>query len=260
MKKFWLGLFLVLCFVKSSEAFVVLHEFDVFVGKFNASRTSFVYSINDEEYAVNSEVKTYGTFDVLYPFQAIYSTAGQILKSNELMTRSYKYSSKSRFNRRAKELVYDEDGKPLYRISSKNDKEKKTVVNQGLNSKGTTDLQTVFAELSLQYHKYRFCDSRMEVFDGKRRFDVVFKDEGQEELKANKYSNIEGKASKCSMYIDSLGNKGDDLLWEISSDRPINFWIMEYGENGRPFIARAEIDETPYGAVRVYTKKVKVEE
>lgn len=260
MKKAILILILSLCWVKSAHAFSVMHEFDVFVGKFNASRTNFSYYLSDEEYSVKSNVKTYGMFDTIYPFQAIYSTTGKIIKKEELQTISYKYSAKSRFNRRTKELVYSDEGVPVYRLSSKNDKEKKSEINQDIDTKGTTDLQTVIAELVLQYNRFRFCDARMEVFDGKRRFDVVFKDEGEDTLAANKYSKFEGVATKCSMYIDNLGSKGGDLLWEISSDKPVYFWIMEQGEKKRPFIARIQINETKYGKVQVYTKSVKIEE
>ena len=41
-------------------------------------------------------------------------------------TRSYKYKSQSRFTSRSRELVYDRNGKPLYRLSAKNGKEKKS--------------------------------------------------------------------------------------------------------------------------------------
>ena len=119
-------------------------------------------------------------------------------------------------------------------------------------------MQTVFAELAKQYNEVKFCDSRMQVFDGKRRFDVIFKDEGQDELKANEYSSIEGTAAKCSMYIDKLNSKDDDLLWELTSERPIYFWILE--QNGKPFIARVSIDETPLGPLNVYTSKVSIKD
>lgn len=243
--------------ISKANAFTLEHEFDVFVGNFNASRTKFVYSLSENTYEIASDVKTYGAFDTLYPFRARYSTSGNIDKG-VFKTKSYKYNAKSRFNKRTKELVYDSDGKPLYNMTSKNDKSKKRAVNENIETEGTTDLQTVFAELVRQYNDKRTCDIRMEVFDGKRRFDVIFKDAGVEEVKANKYSEFEGVARKCEMYIDSLGNKGEDMLWELSSDRPVIFWIMEYGEKKRPFVARAEIAKTGYGRLLVYTRKVRL--
>lgn len=260
MKKTVVIGFFILMFVKNASAFTVNHEFDVFIGKFNASRTNFSYTLSDKTYAVNSDVKTYGLFDTLYPFQAIYSTNGRIVKKDILQTLSYKYSAQSRFTLRKKELIYNDDGIPTYRISSKNDKEKRANIDMNIDIKGTTDLQTVIAELILQYNKLRFCAAEMQVFDGKQRFNVIFRDEGQDILKANEYSKFEGKAVKCSMYIDNLGAKNDDLLWEITSDRPVNFWIMEEGDKKIPFIARIEVKETQYGKLKVYTKSVTITE
>ncbi|MDD4555895.1 MAG: DUF3108 domain-containing protein [Alphaproteobacteria bacterium] len=258
MKKIGYILFFSCVFVKSTWAFTVDHDFDVFIGSFNASRTNFSYALSEKDYRIKSDVKTYGIFDKLYPFQAIYETTGKLV-GEDLQTQSYKYRAKSRFNTRTKELVYDEQGNPIYRLSSKNEKQKKVDIDQAKNEKGTTDLQTVIAELVLQYNRFRFCDSKMEVFDGKRRYDVVFKDEGKEVLNKHKSSPYQGEAVKCSMYIDSLGEVGNDMLWELSSDKPVYFWVLE-DEQGHPFIARIEIKSTPYGKLSVFARNVKIEE
>ena len=98
----------------------------------------------------------------------------------------------------------------------------------------------------------------MQVFDGKRRYDVIFKDEGKEEIFANEYSSYSGYATKCSMYIDKLASQGDDLLWELTSERPIYFWILE--QQNKPFIARINIKETPLGELNVYTTNVNIKD
>ena len=259
MKKIYITLTFLISFANLTQAKTINHEFDVFIGKFNASRTTFEYSLNKDNYKITSDVKTFGVFDSLYPFSAQYSTSG-LVKNNQLITTSYKYNAQSRFSKRHKELVYDKDGTPIYRISSKNDKEKKVIIQQETINKGTTDLQSVFAELALQYNNLKFCDSTMEVFDGKRRFNVIFKDEGQEQLKPNEYSPFQGLSSKCSMYIDNLGEKGDDLLWDLTSDRPIYIWLLEDKKTKAPFIARINVSETPLGELNVYTKKIHVKE
>lgn len=255
---FIFGLFSLFC--RPVHAFSVEHNFTVILGVFNASKTNFEYTLTPQKYQVQSSVSTFGLFDTLYPFKAIYSTAGSINKK-DFETSSYKYQSQSRFTKRTKELVYNDQGIPLYRLSSKNDSEqKKVAIKKDLNNKDTTDLQTVFAKLSKQYNDVKFCDSRMEVFDGKRRFDVIFKDEGLEELTPNKYSPFKGQATKCSMYIDKLNSKEDDLLWELTSERPISFWILEDEAKKVPFIARIEIEETPLGKLNVYTQSIKVKD
>ena len=257
MKKTALLLTFLCLLTRTALAFTVEHEFTVLLGPFDASRTRFSYSLKPGDYSVNSAVRTNGFFDTLYPFKANYATTGKI-KNNNLQTGSYHYDSQSRFSKRSRELVYDDKGRAIYRLSTKNDKSKKVEIEQNADNNGTTELQTVFAELARQYNQVRFCDSRHQVFDGKRRYDVIFKDEGQENIMANDYTSLAGNAAKCSMYIDKLGAKGDDLLWELTQDRPIYFWILEDNKTRKPFIARIMIEDTPLGRLQVYTSHITV--
>lgn len=247
---------LILLFFISFNAYgiTVKHDFDVSLGIFDACDTQFEYGMSQDKYHIQSNIKTQGTLDLLYPFVAEYQTVGNI-KKDKLVTSSYKYKSKGRFSKRSKELIYDEDGNPLYRISSKNDKENRVEIKKDIKNQDTTDLQSVFAEMAKQYNTVKFCASRMEVFDGKRRFDVIFKDEGKEELVTPYFK---GTAAKCSMYIDSLGSKGDDLLWELSSDKPVMFWILEDSQTKAPFIAKVLVSDTALGKLEVTTKKIEV--
>ncbi len=244
----------------TAQASGIKHDFIVHIGPFDASRTSFEYTLDKEHYRAQSVVQTNGFFDVVYPFSAHYLTSGKINPDGELQTEVYKYASQTRTNRRTKELIYNDEGVPVYRLSSKNDKSKKVEITQDPKNDGTTDLQTVFAEMAKQYNEVRFCDSRMEVFDGKRRFAVIFKDEGDEPINANEYSPFSGTAHKCSLYIDKLDNTGDDLLWQITSDRPIYFWILEDKQSKLPFISRIHIDSTPLGELNVYAQNITVKE
>ncbi len=257
MKK--LGLFLLISFFFAlpAKAFSVIHDFNVEIGPFDASRTRFSYTLDSKNFQINSAVKTFGLFDTLYPFKAAYETSGKIF-GESLQTGSYHYNSQTRFNKRSKELVYDDKGTLLYRLSSKNGRKKKVLIAPDDENAGTTDFQTVFAELARQYNNVRFCDSKMEVFDGKRRFDVIFKDEGKEELPMLEGSPYWGLAVKCSMYIDKLKNDDDDMLMQISSERPIYFWLME--QDGKPFIARIRINDTPLGRLEAYASKITIKE
>lgn len=258
MKKFCLISLFLLLFPAQAQAAAVQHNFTIFLGPFNAGKTRFTYTLHPREYSVRSKVETAGIFNTLYPFTAEYATTGKI-KGKDLETSSYKYKSQSRFNTRRKELIYDQNGNPVYRISAKNDKVKKVEIEPSPDNKDTTDLQTVIAELALQYNKNKNCNARMQIFDGKRRFDTIFKDEGKEEITANEYSSFAGTAHKCSMYIDKLLNDGDDLLWELTSEKPIYFWILEDKESRLPFIARIEIEDTPLGKLQVFTQTIQTE-
>lgn len=258
MKNFCLISLFLLLFPTQAQTAAVQHNFTIFLGPFNAGKTRFTYTLQPQDYSVRSKVETAGIFNTLYPFTAEYATTGKI-KGKDLETSSYKYKSQSRFNTRRKELIYDQNGNPVYRISAKNDKVKKVEIDLSPDNKDTTDLQTVIAELALQYNKNKNCNARMQIFDGKRRFDTIFKDEGKQEIAANEYSPFSGTAHKCSMYIDKLLNDSDDLLWELTSEKPIYFWILEDKESRLPFIARIEIEDTPLGKLEVFTQTIQTE-
>lgn len=259
MKKHLICLLFLTLFSYPAQAFSIKHDFNVFIGVFNASNTDFTYSLTPQDYSVKSSVKTAGVFDTLYPFKADYATTGKI-KGKELETTSYKYKSQSRFSSRRKELIYDQNGIPVYRISAKNDKEKKVKIEPDVNNKDTTDLQTVIAELAMHYNKEHNCNARMQVFDGKKRYDAIFKDNDVEYLRVNENTPFSGTARKCSMYIDRLASDGDDLLWDLTSEKPINFWILKDQKTQLPFIAKIEIEDTPLGKLQVFTKKITIEE
>ena len=249
-----------LCAAHSAAANGLKHDFIVHIGPFDAGRTSFEYNFTPRTYEARSSVETNGLFDLLYPFKAQYLTSGLIRGDESFQTKVYKYHSQTRSNYRTKEMIYDDKGLPVYRLSSKNDSHRKVDISYDPKNEGTTDLQTVFANIARQYTELRFCDSRMEVFDGKHRFAVVFKDEGDENLTASEISPFGGRAHKCSLYIDKLNNEGDDLLWQITSERPIYFWILEDQTSRLPFIARVNIPDTPLGELNVYTGKITIKD
>lgn len=243
----------------NAAAFSVTHDMFVTVGAFDASKTRFAYDFAPDGYKVSSSVQTNGFFDTVYPFQAEYRTSGKI-DGGKMITRDYSYTSKSRFNNRSKQVVYNDKGEPQYQITAKNGKAKKRDFTPSPLPADTFDLQTVLAKLAKQYNDVGFCDSQMAVYDGKRRFDVVFKDEGKELLPENEHLLPMGEASKCSLHIDKLLSEDDDALWEFSANKPIYFWIVRNSETKYPVIARIQIKDTPLGELNAYTSQFTIKE
>lgn len=237
----------------------VKHYFDVSVGIFDAGTADFEYQLDKSEYAVYSNIYTGGMFNTLYPFAAHYATSGKI-NGEEMLTQTYSYRSQSRFSKRTKEVIYSSKGIPLQIISSKNGREKVKKVKNTDDINGTTDLQSVVAAIVRQYNTSKTCNAVLQVFDGKRRFNAIFKDLGKDEVPATEISPYHGQAIKCSMYIDKLKEEGDDLLWKMTSESPVYFWIMQNDDAKAPFIARIKVENTPLGEMNVYTTKLEVKE
>lgn len=260
MKKYLLTFLLIMSFAMPANAYNVTHKCSVFLGLFNATSATFTYSITPISYAIKSNIKTSGVFGSIYPFTAEYKTTGNIEK-DLFKTTSYISHSKSRFNTRSKEMFYNKDGKPTYRISNKNNSgNKKTEILPPPDNVHSTDLQTVFAEIITQYQKTGFCNARLHVFDGKKSFDTVFNDEGKETIPANEFSPYFGEAVKCSFYADDLGQNLDDLIFEATPDNPFYIWILKDKKTNLPFIAKMEKPSTVLGKLVIYTNQVIIEE
>lgn len=243
----------------TANAHQTIHHTTAFVGPFNASNASFSYNITPNSYIVKTNIETNGIFNTLYPFKAEYKTTGTVSK-NDFNTNSYKSYSKSRSNTRKKEIFYDNTGKATHIINKKNDKIKKVDIIQPKDNIHTTDLQTVLAKIIKQYTTMGFCNAKLHVFDGKKRYDMIFNDEGTENISNNEYSPYQGEAVKCSFYADDLNQNYDDLIFDISPDNPIYVWILKDKETNVPFIAKIEKKSTPLGKLVVYTSKVEIKD
>ncbi len=259
MQKITIFFFTCLFWCYDAAAFTVRHDLFVTVGAFDASKTEFTYTLTPDNYQITSSVTTNGFFDTVYPFKAEYHTSG-IIKNDNLTTIDYNYTSRSRFNTRTKKVFYNKAGEPISQSSSKNGKSKQRKFDPSPVKADTFDLQTVLAKLTRQYNTLGFCDSQLVVYDGKRSFKVIFKDEGYVNLPPEEHSFYSGETVKCSLQIDKLLNEDDDTLWEFSANKPIYFWIARDKKTNHPFIAKVQIKSTPLGELNAYTSKITIEE
>lgn len=256
-KKAIAAIIISLFWTDNSFAVSVKHHFDSTVGIFNAGGADFTYEVDTAKYAVHSHLYTMGMFDTLYRFIAGYATSGRIEK-NQMKTEHYSYEAQSRFSKWSKKVLYSTEGLPLKSISTKNGKMREKLIKTRDDIGGTTDLQSVFAAMARQYLQTGSCKSVRKVFDSKRRYNVIFDDLGVDWLEKDERSPYFGRALKCSMSIDRLQEEGDDLLWKLTSESPVYFWIMRDKESNLPFIARVKVGKTPLGEMNVYTTEIEV--
>lgn len=256
MKKIICFLSFLLLLPFRAECMALEQNLNVEIGIFNAAETTMFYNLDDNSYSFSSKVETAGLFSKLYYFNALYNTKGKI-KDNKFITQNYDYVSKSSSHTRTKKLVFDDLGTLIKRVSSKDTKEKTVAIDVGGINFDFNDLQSVFAYLAKQLKDNKFCDMQKEVFDGKKTYKVTVKDEGFIDFYDEDVS-MQGKALKCSMFIERTDNQDDDLLFSTTANRPINFWIMYQKE--MPYIAKIEIDSTPLGKLKAYTTNINIKD
>ena len=131
------------------------------------------------------------------------------------------------------------------------DEKKNTVpINNVPESADAADLQTVFAELIHNFNQTRRCAMQREVYDGKKHYRVIIRDEGTENRYFDWLKRTEN-SYKCSFYIENLKENNDNILWDVSADRPIYLWVGVDAKKGVPYVAEIRIEATPLGALTV---------
>ncbi len=243
-----IGIYFVLIF-GNAHAMGFVQSMNVKIGVFEAALVKLDYNNRGEAYNISAEISTANFFGKMYPFTAKYMSKGIFLKE-EVLPYIYETYTESRNHVRTKKIFYDEKGKAYKRISTKDKKVNEREINNVPETADSADLQTIFANLIGNFYKEKNCDMLREVYDGKKHYKVIAKNEGIE----TRYFDLIKKsepAYKCSLYIENLKENNDNILWDISADKPINIWIGIDEKTKIPYVLEIRIDSTPLGAVQV---------
>ncbi len=256
MKNFIFFLFLSI-FPSLVYAAGVEHKLNVRIGVFDAARVNMKYNLDKKNYQFTSQVATAGMFGKLYFFDATYSSSG-LIKEGKIITKDYSYKTKSSSHDRTKQLVF-ENGVLDHRLSSLDGTPKRVEITLPETPFDASDMQSIFALLASQVKQNRFCDMEKTIFDGKKLYQIIIKDEGKEYFQDEEVP-FSGPSLKCSIYIHNLDEEADyDLLLSTTAERPVYFWILEDKETKMPFLGKIEISSTPLGTLKAYTTAISTE-
>ncbi|MBR5599012.1 MAG: DUF3108 domain-containing protein [Alphaproteobacteria bacterium] len=225
-------------------------NFGIKVGVFDAGSVEVKYNSKNGAYVIETKVVTKNFFGKVYPFFAKYEAEG-LEVSNGVKPVSYKTETVGRNHKRTKRIFYDKNGRGVKRIATKDGKISQRDIKDMPETADLSDLQSVFAEMIKNILKTGSCSLEREVYDDKKYYKVFIRDEGAENrwfefLKKNE------NAYKCSVYIHNLKQNNDNILWDLSADRPINMWFVVDAKREVLEIYEIKIDKTMVGDIVVY--------
>ena len=98
------------------------------------------------------------------------------------------------------------------------------------------------------------CEGRAPVFDGKARYDLVFRNAGRERVRTEAWR---GYAIECQAYLEPIsGYDPGDRPSEAETERPVTIWLAPIGDIHVPVRFRAR---TQIGGVTIQASRVFVE-
>ena len=240
----------------SANAEVLMHKFNVHIGIFDAAEITLVYDGNDKQFAIGADILTVNLFDTLYPFLGQYKSKG-LFENEKIIPELYQTYTKSRNHVRTKKIFYDKKGIAYKRVSTKDKKVSEAVIDNVPASSDAADLQSVFANLIKIVKLTQKCELNREIYDGKKHYNVVVRDDGVKKQYFD-FLGREDEGHLCAVFIENLKDNNDNILWDVSADKPIKLWIKQDEKTKMPFVLEIRIDSTPLGALKMVPTTINI--
>lgn len=252
-------LFLALCLVmalpasaaeKNRESFEATYA--MYTGGFDVVEIDGFFKRTADKYEMEMLAYTKGLLGSLAPWKGELVSKGKVTKKGGYTPAHHRFSSWWRQKEERTTFSYDANGKfKSMELIEDNGKVNNDPIDPELTA-GTKDMLTALAVMLDHLKKTGSCSVSVPSFDGKRKFNMVFKDTGDAEIKASRYSIFSGKARTCTIEIEPV--KG---LWH---EKPRGWMtIQEQSKAGKKlpklWIAKPA-DDLPAVPVRfdVFTK------
>lgn len=183
--------------------------YDVYAGGFHVVKANLDIDFRkSNRYKLELGAHTRGFIGSVAPWEGTFTTIGwHDPKENVTTPESHKSWAHWKDEDEVKEYVYNRDGTfKEYRVTDEYSDRELRETDPKL-SDNTTDVMTAALRIMKSMPESGKCEGSSEVFDGKRRFKMMFIDEGQVELRSSRYNIYSGSASKCVVKVEPLGGE-----------------------------------------------------
>lgn len=231
-------------------------KYDVYAGGLKALNASLVMDLGKKAYDMRLHAETQGMIGSLFPWKASYNTSGHA-EQGRLIPSVHTESSTWKNSVKTTEMDYAPSGKLL-----------KATTQEGATTTVDRDIDTVLTDKAVDVltgtlvmmqnaKKTNACTGKFPVFDGKRRFNIVLKDDGTEVLPKSDYSKFSGEAMRCIITVEPVAGfkpKDQKRGWMAVQNHTEErhklptLWLAKVGNSGQVVPVRMEI-ASDYGTV-----------
>lgn len=186
-------------------------SYSVYAGGIHALDAKMDLDITKKNY-FNMELfaKTYGLLGRLAPWFGTFETNGWLdINKGVAKPKIHKSSTTWKDELEVKTYEYNKDGSfKKYSIKDNKNDGRPRKIDSKLTDQ-TTDIISASLEEMMRVSASNKCEGESEVFDGKRRYRLIFDHKREVDLKKSKYNIFEGKAIECSVRVEPAGGRWD---------------------------------------------------
>lgn len=194
--------------IQTPDSDVQTLVYEVYAGGINAvqAKLDLVYGDGQDRYSAVLVAYTQGFLGKLAPWQGSFETHGWRM-TEEDKPELHKSVSVWRDEEEVKEYSYGKDGsfKGLSIVEEGVDKSP-AALDESL-VQGTTDALTATLQMMKAVAAGGRCEGESEVFDGERRFRLVFKHDEMEKLNQTRYNVYAGETARCQVEVVPMSGK-----------------------------------------------------
>ncbi len=220
-------------------------DYTIYFGGFEALQLNARLAFEGTRYELKAAMKTQGFVGFMFPWSLRTDASGKV---DAARVRPFRAHSERvwRGKKGWMTLRFDEDGP---KVVSSNSKRKRIEIPPD-DLRDAVDVASAILLLSHAVQSGQKCDTKVPVFDGKRRFDFVVDRVGEERLVRNRYSAFSGTALLCQVAMEMLHGKKreNDYGGFGSQGRNAAIWIAPIFEGVPPIPVRVQYD-TRWGMV-----------
>lgn len=232
-------------------------NFDVYAGGIHAVQASMDLDYREKgRYSMMFSAQTRGLLGTLAPWQGTFESKGWALKDGRRIPQLHESIAMWRNEKEVKSYNYTKNGGfqdivTLY----KHKKPKKKVPDEAL-TKGTTDALSATILVMEQVADGGKCEGERDVFDGKRRYTLIFKHSRFVELKKTRYNAYSGLAVECTAEVKPVAGawhkkpRGWFSIQEQGRERGMmpTVWLAQVTKNAVAVPVRVRV-KTAYGTL-----------
>ncbi len=181
-------------------------QYDVYAGGVHALKANLdIDQSVPDKYSLSLEAKTYGLLGKMAPWEGKFESTGWRGKIDQ--PSEHKATTTWRKSEEIKTYKYNKDGSfAQYTIKDKSNDGKPKKVDPKLVEQ-TTDVLTATLNTMKKIGETGQCSGEKDVFDGKRRYTLVFKQKKQVYLDSSRWNVYKGLAVECTAEVKPIAGK-----------------------------------------------------
>ena len=238
--------------------------YGVYGGGFQALTIDLHFKFSPTTYRVTMDAKPYGVLGHLLPWAGQYDTQG-VVRKNVLTPQHHEKRSGWRDDHSHLTMTYDRTGRLIKQMQEETSGKKTKMTEIPVASemsKDAVDITTGIVRMMVAANDHDTCTHESMIYDGKRRFRMVFKDKGREKLADSKINIARGTARRCQLeLVPVLGFKGtargDYMIQEQAralGALPL-VWVAPLWQGG-PAVPVRMLVKSDFGSVFIHVQKV----